>query len=253
MPCSRPWPIARCTRCCATTLGPHRLTRRSLTPLPERASSVFSKKSDHARGTSIEARILQARCRARRPCSARDAMIGEPGSGVTSALCRHGWMAFPTHDSVIGRALAKYGEWAEHEIRFLSTLVGAAGTVLDVGAYVGTHTLALAHVAARVYAFEPQPGIFALLRANVERNGLANVQLVHAAVSRSRGDISVPPIAWSTGDNFGAFSLAREASSASRRTGESVRVVAIDDLDLTACDLIKVDVEGLEPEVLEGA
>ena len=112
-------------------------------------------------------------------------MIGEPGSGVTSAVCRHGWMAFPSHDTVIGRALAKYGEWAEHEIRFLGRFVGAGGTVLDVGAYVGTHTLALARVAARVYAFEPQPSIFPLLRSNVERNGLTNVQLFHAAVSRS--------------------------------------------------------------------
>src|SRR5262245_27154459 len=180
-------------------------------------------------------------------------MIGEPGSGVTSAVCRHGWMAFPTHDPVIGRALAKYGEWAEHEIRFLSRFVGAQSTVLDIGAYVGTHTLALARMVARVYAFEPQPSIFALLRCNVERNGLTNVRLFRAAVSRSRGDISIPTTAWSEGDNFGAFSLSRGPSGADAPAGEPVPMVTIDDLDLTACHLIKIDVEGLEPEVLEGA
>ena len=48
---------------------------------------------------------------------------------------------FP-QDDPIGKSLAMYGEWAEPEIEFLSTFIGLGSAIIDVGAYLGTHTLA---------------------------------------------------------------------------------------------------------------
>jgi FkbM family methyltransferase len=169
-------------------------------------------------------------------------------------------MAFPQSDTVIGRALAKYGEWAELEIRFLYRFLRSSSTVLDVGAYVGTHTLAFARVAAAVYAFEPQPAIFQLLKTNLAKNGVTNVTPIHAAVSRRQGVLALPRIDYLRAENFGDLTLRNGAAAAVNGNGngngsqepETVPLVAIDDLGLSSCDLIKIDVEGMEPDVLHG-
>lgn len=83
---------------------------------------------------------------------------------------RYGKISFFSSDLVIGRSLRTYGEWAENEIRFLLRSVHPGDTVLDVGANIGTHTLAFARavgVSGKVWAFEPRPEIFRVLDANI--------------------------------------------------------------------------------------
>jgi hypothetical protein len=58
---------------------------------------------------------------------------------------RYGFIAFFRTDSgAIGQSLGLYGEWAEQELSFIRRFVEPGATVLDVGAYIGTHTLAFA-------------------------------------------------------------------------------------------------------------
>ena len=57
---------------------------------------------------------------------------------------RYGEMTVFANDTgAVSRSLAEYGEWAENELAFMRKLVPPGATVIDVGAYVGTHTLAL--------------------------------------------------------------------------------------------------------------
>ena len=80
----------------------------------------------------------------------------------------------------------KYGEWAQAEVDFLLGLITPGDTVLDVGAYIGTHTLAFAKqvgVGGEVYAFEPQPLSFEVLKRNIGQNVLNNVRLLNVALS----------------------------------------------------------------------
>src|SRR5262249_50910351 len=69
----------------------------------------------------------------------------------------------------------------------------------------------------------------------------------HCAAGRSTGSIAVPSVDYSKPGNFGAVSLARSSQ------GETVPLVTIDSLALPSCHLIKIDVEGMEIDVLEGA
>jgi FkbM family methyltransferase len=88
--------------------------------------------------------------------------------------CRHGVMAHFAADQCVGLSLREYGEWAEDEIALLAPYVSTGATVLDVGANVGTHTLAFARLAGptgRVLAIEGHPETFALLSYNVVENG----------------------------------------------------------------------------------
>lgn len=161
--------------------------------------------------------------------------------------CRHGMMAFNRNDTFIGQSLFQYGEWCEFEIELLSKVMRYGGTAIDVGANIGTHSVALAKSATRIYAFEPQPRLYRLLTANLALNGIQNVVPERVAVGDHIGFI---PMADLPPDeamfNFGAVPL-----SHGEPKGEA-RIITVDYLGI-APTLIKIDVEGMEPDVIRGA
>src|SRR5262245_48257434 len=82
--------------------------------------------------------------------------------------CRHGPMLFPRGDMFIGRSLELYGEWSEGEVTLFSNLVVAGDNVVEAGANIGTHTLALSRLVGpqgKVWALEPQQLVFQMLCA----------------------------------------------------------------------------------------
>ncbi len=173
---------------------------------------------------------------------------GEPFNAISR--CRYGLMIYNRHDLYVGRSLAAYGEFAELEIDLFRQIVCPGQTVLDVGANVGTHTLWLAQAVGPtglVYAFEPQRIVFQMLCANLALNGILNVRAYQAALGAQAGSITVPPLDYQRPNNFGGVSLD------SRGAGESVPLLTVDGLGLQACHLMKVDVEGMEGDVLAGA
>jgi FkbM family methyltransferase len=167
--------------------------------------------------------------------------------------CRYGDMTYRVNDLYIGRSFDLYGEFSEGEVEVFRQLVRPGQTVLDVGANIGAHTVPLAKLvgrSGRVLAFEPQRTVYYALCGNVAQNNLDQVHCFHAAVGERAGTIAVPEIDSDAEFNFGGLALSAAPASAASAT---VSVLRIDDLKLTACDLIKVDVEGMEREVLAGA
>lgn len=72
--------------------------------------------------------------------------------------CRHGKMIYNKNDMYIGRSLDRYGEYSEGEVDLFRQIVHQGDTVLEVGANLGAHTLALALLVGEggcVHAFEP--------------------------------------------------------------------------------------------------
>ncbi|HET6764933.1 MAG TPA: FkbM family methyltransferase [Longimicrobiaceae bacterium] len=119
--------------------------------------------------------------------------------------------------------------------------------VLDVGAHVGYYTLVssvLAGPTGKVWAFEPNPTNHAFLRRHVQINGRGNVTVVQAAVSDRPGTAR-----FDFGTGSGTGHLAEDGAI-------EVRTLRLDDFcaeqgaDPTA---VKIDVEGAEMQVLEGA
>jgi FkbM family methyltransferase len=183
----------------------------------------------------------------------RDDANGASRLGLTVRLAetRHGVLLYNPNDVYVGRSIERYGEFSQLESEFFVQLCKPGDTVFDVGANIGAHTVALAqHVGERgfVYAFEPQRVIFQMLCANVALNGLTNVESVAAVVGRTAGEERLPDVDYAAPANFGGL------GSTSFGTGRRVRRVALDDyLDAPSVALIKVDVEGMESEVLAGA
>ena len=128
------------------------------------------------------------------------------------------------------------------------------GTILDVGAHDGLLTLPLARLpGARVIAFEPLPSAHARLAAACA--GLANVELRREALGAAPGRLmlSVPLVDGMPAEQWA--SLAKDYGAFASVTTEAhpVEVITIDSLGLSDVTHMKVDAEGFEQEVLEGA
>ena len=94
------------------------------------------------------------------------------------AETRFGRMFTLIGDTVIGRSLRLYGEFAGDEVDSILSLVSPGDHVLDLGANIGFHTLALARAVGpggAVTSIEPQRFCFQLLCANITANQLASV------------------------------------------------------------------------------
>ena len=134
----------------------------------------------------------------------------------------------------------------------IKPLLHPGSIFVDVGANVGYFALLASTLGARVVAYEPTPSVFARLRENVDLNGFQEAQLVNAAVMDKPGTLSLHL----SGDDPEANSLFGDDAEDNI---QSVRVPAVtldDDLaarGITHVDLLKIDAEGAEPFVLDGA
>jgi FkbM family methyltransferase len=168
---------------------------------------------------------------------------------------RHGRMTWFRHDDPVGVALASYGQWAQAELDLLCAFLRQGDTVVDVGSYVGTHALAFAAAVAPsglVVACEPQPVVIDVLRRNAEE-APARVDVRNVAVGAEVGSLSVPVPAVEGHGNFGALALADGHGPADAASHQTVQVVTVDGLSLPELRLLKIDVEGMEEQVLLGA
>jgi FkbM family methyltransferase len=96
--------------------------------------------------------------------------------------------------------------------------------------------------------------MFQLLCANVALNDCVNIVTHQAAVGSEIGRVIVPLLDLTAKNNFGGLSLRDVTVSESMPiAAESVPIVTIDELKLDACHFLKIDVEGMECEVLRGA
>lgn len=138
----------------------------------------------------------------------------------------------------------------------LRDLILQGGSVfVDVGANVGIFTLLAATTFRSVYAFEPLPSIAGLLERNV--GGRPNIDVFRVAVSNHTGEAILHEHAVGSG---GSTLLQIDASAARRTRKRSWRAFTVprrrlDDVLPSGCavDLLKIDVEGHECEVIEGA
>lgn len=128
------------------------------------------------------------------------------------------------------------------------------GVILDVGCNAGTHSLRFSQVFETVHAFDPNPRLWDQFETNVALNQRSNVVLHHVGLGRAEADA---PFYAVDGDNdgLGTFSDSPQYDRPLRRIGTARIVNGADYLaqwGVGRVDAIKIDVQGLEAEVLDG-
>ena len=144
----------------------------------------------------------------------------------------------------------------------LNQTLDPGDTFLDVGAHVGFFTCLAARMVGpggRVVAFEPNPANHAFLKRNIEANGLINVTVIQSAVGERDGLVTL----YENLDNDGGHALWQPGlhptnpRSRARSVASEIPQITIDSisaqLDLGNIKAIKIDTEGAEFRVVQGA
>lgn len=170
---------------------------------------------------------------------------------IVSTETRWGRLEVLKQDVYIGWSMIAYGEYSPAEWRLLVSLIQPNDWVVDVGCNVGALAAPLIAAGAFVIGFEAQPVLADLADRNCREAGRrpgAGVGYVsHAACGASTGTIAMPQPDYANAGNFGGVGAGQ---------GEYQVPLRLLDDQLAGAGpirLIKVDVEGMELDVLAGA
>ena len=140
---------------------------------------------------------------------------------------------------------------------------GKGVVALDCGANIGVFTIEWAkmmHEWGHVISYEAQEKVYYALAGNIVINNCLNVTAKHAAVGSKCGKINIPEPNYLIPSSYGSFELKQRENTEFigqkidyEANSKSVDMVSIDSLGLERLDFLKIDVEGMEWEVLQGA
>jgi FkbM family methyltransferase len=167
-----------------------------------------------------------------------------------SRVFGHEMFLDPT-DSIVSPMLLRDGYFEPYETTLIESEVKPGDVVLDIGANIGYYTLIFARLVGekgRVYAFEPDPTNFRLLKKNVRANGYQNVIFVNKAVAESSGPLSL----YLCPDNKGDHRIFESEDS---RSAIPIEATTLDEHFAEyqgKIDFIKMDIQGSEGRAVRG-
>lgn len=167
--------------------------------------------------------------------------------------CKYGLVIFNRRDIWIGRSFDWYGEYSEAEVELFRKVIPAGSIVYDIGANIGAHTLAFSRIVGptgNVIALEPERHNFYTLCGTMALNNIKNTYCFQQAAGGNHGVITVPELDYERTVNFGGLELDKDYSETPHYP---VVKIMIDDIGTPRVDFIKIDIEGMEKEALEGA
>src|SRR6516162_5531443 len=194
----------------------------------------------------------------------RDVVMNALAARGHLVLCELGDVRFfvDPRDRVVGAWLMWHGGWQRREIDTAVDVLSAAQRLpanalfVDVGAHIGTHTIYALRTGrfARAVAFEPEPRNARLLAMNIEENGLSEAVTV---VGKAAGAAAGTAVLHLHPRNTGAHAI-DVPPSVDGQSSLSVSVVRVEDelaargVSPSEVALVWIDVEGYEPQVLQG-
>jgi len=195
------------------------------------------------------------------PCFRYGSMLAERGGQLDRwAKLRDGSDLHVSLDEAILRHLYFFGHYEERVTDLMLRVVRAGQVWLDIGANVGVFSVLLGRQVGpkgAVHAFEPNPAMATHLKLSLDRNGLANVRLHPCALAEKAGQaqLHLPRRADDADGGSGRGSLLPQHDIPDGRT----ITVPVSSLDCELADErrpifgMKIDVEGFESAVLDGA
>jgi FkbM family methyltransferase len=139
---------------------------------------------------------------------------------------------------------------------------GDGVVAIDCGANIGVHTVEWAKLMTgwgSVLAIEAQERIYYALAGNIAVNNCFNAIAVHGAVSSESGVLQIPNPNYFVPSSFGSLELRQRQGNEfigqpiDYQNTVNVRKLKLDEFGLARVDMIKIDIEGMELEAIEGA
>jgi FkbM family methyltransferase len=174
------------------------------------------------------------------------------------------FLIFSTND-YISRHLYLNGTWDSHILNVSRLIYEGIETplILDIGANLGAYSIPIGHeimgTGGQVHSFEPQRIVYYQLCGNIILNRLDNVFCYNVGIGEIEENIEIQVLDYHNSDNIGAFSLDEKIHTISkiipRTSGEKqhVQIINLDSINLPIAPcLIKIDVEGMELNILKG-
>jgi FkbM family methyltransferase len=133
---------------------------------------------------------------------------------------------------------------------------------IDCGSNIGVHTVEWARLMTgwgKVYSFEAQEKLFYALAGNIAINNCFNVTAKNFAIGSKNGNINIPQPNYLEPGSYGSLEIRKKTNN--EFIGQeidydntiNVEMISLDSLNLDRVDFIKIDVEGMEEEVLDGS
>lgn len=164
---------------------------------------------------------------------------------------KNGFLLYNKNDMYIGKSIEKYGEFSELEAKLFEQICKNKDVIIEVGANIGAHTINLSKLVGEgfVIAFEPQRLVFQSLCANLAINSISNVYAFQEAVSDENGTMLIPECDFTKTNNFGGINIENA------KKGTLINKIKLDNFinRISSLKLLKIDVEGMEIGVINGA
>ncbi len=145
---------------------------------------------------------------------------------------------------------------AEQDIvNILTASISEDDWILDVGANIGYISLAMSVLCpnGKIFSFEPAKTTYKLLKKNMVINKVNNIVVNNIGLSDSKKSAT---LTIATTNSSGAF-VNEDGEQISGHKNDTIELTRLDEeyerLGITKCSLIKVDIEGHEPNFLRGA
>jgi FkbM family methyltransferase len=146
-----------------------------------------------------------------------------------------------------------HGVFSPFETKIFRDYIKPGMTFVDIGAHIGYFSVMGADSVGsngKVYAFEPEPKNFSMLKKNIEANEFSNVVLEKCAISDCAGEMTL----YIDKKNLGNMSLSSKNIPPEDAGGQvKVKTVTLDEyFKGKSVDYIKIDVQGAEADVFAG-
>lgn len=184
---------------------------------------------------------------------------------------RHDYQLHENGNFGVGYQLLQTSSFDQEEVDIALQLLetrknnfGEGVVAIDCGANIGVHTIEWAQLMTgwgKVIAFEAQERIFYALAGNITLNNCFNAKAIWAAVGAEKGTINIPMPNYFIPSSFGSLELRKKDSNEfigqeidySDEKTQAIQLTSIDELNLDRLDFMKIDIEGMEIEALNGA